>query len=312
MPRVFVVGAYVPHGGTFMAYHVGRVLATRFGYEPVAVAVGKEAPGASVFRYPDQFPSIDLARLAEEAGARDLAVINPSFSQHMLGLRLKCRKISYVQGFSTFRVLDGFFDLYVSASQPVRRFLRDIYGLRTTVVPPFIDGGGGGEWLPWGDRSSQILALRKGGAAIDAVLAEVVRRYDERHGGLGGRIAHLQPQLPHAELLRTMRRIQFVLPLYPCEGFGLMPLEAMQAGCTVVGFDGVGGRDYMRDGWNSAVTSYPDIDGLVQRLHRVLSDARYASRLAERGQRTAKHYGIERFYDAWTRILSRFIPLQTC
>ena len=51
------------------------------------------------------------------------------------------------------------------------------------------------------------------------------------------------------------------------QGFGLMPLEAMAMGCTVVGFDGYGGRDYMRPDINCCVVPYPDIDG-SPRQHR--------------------------------------------
>lgn len=311
MPRVFVVGAYIPNGGTLMAYHLGRILATCFDFEPIAVQVRDESHASSLFRYPDEFPQISLDELRRVASSSDVAIVNPSFSNHLLGLGLPCRKVCYAQHFNTYQVLDGFFDLYVSVSRHVAQFLKQTYRLRTPVIPPFIEQSGYGAVTEWEQRERRVFVLPKGGALLAPLVAEFRARYEQRFGALDDKIEFLKGRLAHADLLQHLGRYRYCLSLSPCEGFGLLPLEAMRAGCTVVGLDGIGGRDYFRDGRNAAVTHYPDIDGLVQRAQRVLTDDRYAHKLAARGLATAQHYSIDRFYQTWTRLFKRFIPRTT-
>ena len=127
--RIFVYQAFVQAGGTHMAYHIGGILQQRFGLEVLAVGA---SPAAGMFRYPFPMPVIDEETLVATAAADDLLVCNPSFSDRMFGLRLPCRKLSYVQGVRTFRVLDVFFDRYVFVSKWVRRFAAPLMGLRAS------------------------------------------------------------------------------------------------------------------------------------------------------------------------------------
>jgi protein O-GlcNAc transferase len=66
--------------------------------------------------------------------------------------------------------------------------------------------------------------------------------------------------LPHAELLARLAQARYFVSLQHLEGFGLPALEAMAAGCLVVGFAGVGGREYARPDNGLWV---PDDDGLA-------------------------------------------------
>jgi glycosyltransferase involved in cell wall biosynthesis len=93
----------------------------------------------------------------------------------------------------------------------------------------------------------------------------------------------------------------------PAEAFGLMPLEAMAMGTTVVGFDGFGGRDYMRSEVNCAVTAYPDIERLADRIVALLSDPDYAEALAGAGRSTACAYSYDRLRAAWPELFSHFL-----
>ncbi len=47
------------------------------------------------------------------------------------------------------------------------------------------------------------------------------------------------------EVARELRRASVFLSFSELEGLGLPPLEAMASGCVVIGFDGLGGREYM-------------------------------------------------------------------
>lgn len=66
--------------------------------------------------------------------------------------------------------------------------------------------------------------------------------------------------MPHAAVLQTLREVRYFVSLQSLEGLGLPALEAMAAGCLVVGFDGVGGREYARPDNGLWV---PDQDGLA-------------------------------------------------
>src|SRR4051812_25007649 len=126
MPRVYVVNALRPRGGSYMAYHVGLLLQQQFGYDLIG-AETQEHPPSDQFTYEVKPKLMPLAKVEREMTADDLLVVNPAFSPLMLGLRLPGRKICYVQDFRTFQILDGHFDLYVSVSSTVRKFLRGVY-----------------------------------------------------------------------------------------------------------------------------------------------------------------------------------------
>src|SRR6516162_5214689 len=108
--RVFVVGAYLPNGGTYMTYHLGRILHLDFGLEVVAVSLGGERPENGVFDYDMDFPTIGIVDMEQQIGDEDILLASPSFSNYYFGARLPGRKLMYVQGFNTFALLDRYFD----------------------------------------------------------------------------------------------------------------------------------------------------------------------------------------------------------
>jgi glycosyltransferase involved in cell wall biosynthesis len=78
---------------------------------------------------------------------------------------------------------------------------------------------------------------------------------------------------PHRELMARIGQCRHLLTLSAAEGFGVVPLESVAMGTTVMGFDGLGGRDYMRPGINCAVTAYPGFEGLADRIVAVLGNS---------------------------------------
>jgi glycosyltransferase involved in cell wall biosynthesis len=104
--------------------------------------------------------------------------------------------------------------------------------------------------------------------------------------------------------MRRLSGARYLLTLTLGEGFGLLPLEAMSLGVAVMGFDGFGGRAYMRPGSNSAVVSYPNVDDLIDSASRVLADPGFAQELASTGQADALKYSKAAFEAAWSSFLS--------
>lgn len=81
------------------------------------------------------------------------------------------------------------------------------------------------------------------------------------------------------------------------EGLGLPPLEAMAAGCLVVGFHGQAGRDYAtaeNGDWFEDGEHFEIAQALIARLDQLAAGERFAAR-REAGRRTAAAYSQARF-----------------
>ncbi|MBS0569613.1 MAG: glycosyltransferase family 4 protein [Proteobacteria bacterium] len=303
--RVFVIGAYLPNGGTRMAYHVGRILERDFGIRAIAVQVGDETPAHGIHDYDLLMPQVSLAQMQADIRADDILLVNPSFSPHQFGWRLPGFKLCYVQGFNTYALLDRGFDHYISVSGFVRDFLRGVYALDTRVIPPFIEL----ERLPpvpaWKERPAlRVLPYRKGVAEVwDLSFARLRDRVAARAPHI--EIAEALPgaDVAQPELFARIGAARYFLTLSAAEGFGLVPLEAMALGCTVVGYDGFGGRDYMHCGENCLVASYPDIEQVADLLIAAVDDPARSERIAQRGRETAATYTYSAFRQAWVEEL---------
>lgn len=309
--RVFVVGAYISNGGTHMAYHIGRILQLDFRLEVVAVMLGGEHAENSRFLYDVVFPVIPLAEMENLITDGDVLIANPSFSSHLFGLRLPGRKLMYVQGFNTFALLDCRFDHYVCVSEFVAKFVAATYGIRAPVIPAFIEIDRLPKAVPWRARPvGSILLHLKGDSNYRNVVLTKLRDAVARELPGVNLDDTLDAPLAHTDYVARLGSARYLVSLSAAEGFGLVPLEAMAMGTTVIGFDGFGGSEYMRAGKTCLVTSYPDIEGVASRLVAALRAPRLAERLAQRGRLTASRFSYERFHAAWQGELRRFLEAE--
>ncbi|MGO9416856.1 MAG: glycosyltransferase family 4 protein [Syntrophobacteraceae bacterium] len=304
--KAYVVGGYINHGGTLMAYHLGRILYESFGCECVIANVADETPDTSFYRYPYRFESIDIQSMLKEIEREDILIANPSFSYHMFGLRCNCKKIMYIQHFNTFDVIDGFFDHYVCVSSIVSQFVRKIYNIRAEVIPAFIQLDLIPFWEDWDKRPERGI-LAAGKHYFDLLLLHFGAEVRRKHPELRYELFTLPSNIPHPEVVAHMARYRYFLVLSPLEGFGLMPLEAMACGCTVMGFDGCGGADYMRDGINCATTWYPDFEGLIDRVADTLGNPAKADALAKQGSLDAMRYNQRAFDQRWVDFFTKVL-----
>src|SRR6185437_8682771 len=264
MARVFVLGAAHPNGGTFMAYQLGRILESGFGYQPVAVRVGAEVWDKTKHRYEQEFPIVSVQDMEAIIRKDDLLVANPSFSRHMFGIRIPGKKISYVQHFNSFSLLDGRFDHYVACSKFVQNFLLSTYGISAPAIPPYVEADTAVR-SPWTDRAANsVFTYLKGPHNIATLF------FDRLKEIVGARAQFVHTvnamTLSRHDLLEKIAECRFFLSLSPAEGFGLVPLEAMSVGTAVVGLDSFGGRQYFRHMENCAVASYPNIEEVAAHL----------------------------------------------
>jgi hypothetical protein len=292
-----------------MAYHLGRILQLDFGFDVAAVTVADERAGDSVFHYEMHFPAIGLAEMEQRIAARDLLIANPSFSNHFFGLRLPGRKIMYIQGFNTFALLDRWFDHYVCVSRFVAQFVRTMYRVKAPVIPAFVELDRSPNVEVWRARSpGSVLIHLKGNSTYKEVVLKRLRDVVARQiAGVDLDNVVGDETLPHTDFLARLGGCRHLVSLSAAEGFGLVPLEAMAMGTTVIGFDGFGGREYMNPGQNCLVTSYPDIEGVAERLVAALGAPAFAERLADAGRLTASQFGHRRFHAAWHDEFRRFL-----
>jgi hypothetical protein len=221
--RVFVVGAYMPGGGTYMAYHLGRMLQLDFGWDAIAVTVDRERRENSVQEYDVVFPTMTLDAMEQAISKHDILIANPSFSYLWFGPRLPGRKLMYIQHFNTFSLLDAYFDHYVCVSDIVFRLVSTVYGLSVPIIPPCIKLERRPDALAWRDRpAGSILIHLKGDPALQQLLLDRLRKLVTR---LAPEI-HLDELLcgrpiSHLNLLRRLGRYRYLLSLSVAEGFGL-------------------------------------------------------------------------------------------
>lgn len=305
--RAYVVAAHYPSGGGRMLYGIAEVLATEFGAEVIVVDVGGEAHAPDRFGYPLALPSIDVDGYRAAAREDDLLVMSPAFSHLWLGRTAPRRKLMYLQHFNTFRVLDTFFSDYVCVSRHTRDMLRATYGIRAQVIPAFIEPVAQAP-PDWTERpDGRVLVNLKGDRGLNTQLLEEIRSGLAARGVAAEFVDPVQGGVPHAELMRTLGNHRYLLTLTESEGFGLLPLEAMARGVAVVGFDGFGGRDYMRPGRNSLCHPFPQVDRVIDSLTLLLTDASRARAIALAGQQTARGFNRARFRSAWHRALDALV-----
>jgi len=319
--KVYVVEAYVPNGGTYMAYHVARILHLDFGYEVYVLTDNPDLDKGhahGMFSYEPLFPCLPLSKASTIVRNQDVLICNPSFSAHNFGLKVRGMKIMYIQGFTTFSVLDRFFDYYVSVGNFTHNFLKNIYDLESTIIPAFLEDPpleSPAKQSPpeWSQRRPYSVTLNLKGEVSYLLLSrlrEILKTKDrnlEVSIDWDGAIKAAQKRKIHKDFISTIAASRYLLTLSVAEGFGLVPLEAMAVGTVVMGFDGFGGRDYMVTGKNCAVCPYPDVLGVAEQMIKVIGDTNYAQTLSALGIKTAARYNYKTFRKAWIAKLSRIL-----
>ena len=105
--------------------------------------------------------------------------------------------------------------------------------------------------------------------------------------GLGSRV-EMTGGLPHEQVIARMAKSDlFVLPSWG-EGYGIVYIEAMAAGCISVGAVGEGIEDTITDGENGFLVPAGDVDEIERVMRNVFENRQAYDALRARGQRDAK------------------------
>jgi len=245
--------------------HAGLIVARRLGV-PMALTVH----GTDVFHYfiPGRAPWPRNARIAREADAL-MAVSS-----------LLMARVAPYRGERLSRIVQNGVDLSL-LPETTRNVPRRVISVGTLKARKCMDKtleAFARVAADYPDATLTIVGVGEMEAQLRARIAEL---------GLGARVT-LTGGLPHAEVLRLMAESDlFVLPSWG-EGYGIVYIEAMAAGCIAVGARGEGIGDTIADGENGFLVPAGDIDATERVMRDVFESPQAYSALRERGRRTAR------------------------
>lgn len=109
------------------------------------------------------------------------------------------------------------------------------------------------------------------------------------------------------EAARHLQRASYLLLTSTSEGFPLVLVESMAAGCLPIVYDvPYGPADIVRDGRNGFLVPAGDIAGLARAIERVTTmPAEELARMRREAVRTAARYSDERVTEDWARAFRR-------
>jgi len=290
-----------PHGGIGVLYDHVAIL-TRHHFNAFIVHTTPN------FRYPFAATTVPVIFWGDlgEMGEEDTFVIPETHSRALAAVRevdsgkiLFCQNHYYIyygltagQSWSDFGIQD-----YMVVSQPMRDALHTWFGIEATVVRPAIDD------LFFADQPAPIaqplnIAFMPRKGVIDLRLLR----------GLLDPAMQQKPAWPiQWRPIDNLQRPQVAEILKSCpiyiatsyhEGLGLPSLEAMAAGCLIIGYRGGGGLDYAAaDNGLWVPDDHPFL--LAAKLQEVLSrlgDPSYLrtiQQIRQSGQATARRYSSQ-------------------
>lgn len=185
------------------------------------------------------------------------------------------------------RLSDFPIDAFICVSEPAAAYLRDVHGVTDPVVlrPCIMQ-----KKVPEPAKKLQICYMPRKRLTEAGTVIYHLRYLHRDHAQI--KFVSINNMHPD-EVARIMAESAIFLSLSGNEGLGLPPLEAMRAGCVVIGYHGGGGLDYAtpENGiWYDQAT--PDgLAGLVaEAIDRLKQDPGAYSDMITAGRETAALY----------------------
>lgn len=279
------VGLY---GGIKMGFHCAELLSASGA--PCAVAT----PGAE---RPTWFVSdadvVDRDALPGACGPDDGVLFSfPPDAGFVDALPAK-RKIVHMQGANTRRdikLMRRGYELVSHGLHMTQQLLRQ--GLVAPYVPIGIPDVF--RWQGEEKHSRSVVVMsRKGSGFVDVVSRALP----------AGATLTVVDGRSEAEVARLLKRSDVFVAISPSEAFGLPPLEAMCAGCAVVGFPGDGGFEFMRHRETAHLAPNGDAHALARAVEEVMARPSYREALRERAMEASAYYTLEREREYLVRAL---------
>lgn len=304
--KAWILGATGNNGGHLMAHQIGVILQKFFNCEVIAVNENSiEKDDSSIFNTTKQFKSVVIRDLIRNIQPNDILIGQPSFSSYMLGAQLICKKIMFVQGFSTYSLIDGFFDHYVAVSPFVQQFLKSTYNIDSTVISPFLNLSQMPDRIDGENKKKEVLVYPKFRKDNFKLFFQILEK-QLIENNIPYKLME-ERKMNQSDFLTEVNEYQYLLSLSVAEGFGLIPLEAMYLGTIPFGFDGFGGRTYMKHQENSMMVSYPDLDKIVPSILEVMQNKELEMKLYNNAISTAEEYTYNQYEKKWTSFFNQIL-----
>lgn len=296
---LWLIEGYGPNGGNHTVWQIGKTIQQHFDITVKNVHFGRNKKTTGLFYGLDEtiesFPFFDFRKKLQK---QDILLSHGSFSKHALGLRFDCTKIMYVQGFSTFKVIDGFFDHYVAVSDFVQNYLRNTYRIQASLILPFIKLDNMPKPLPWEEKKEAIFVYPKFNKDHFELMFPKIEQFLKRQN-IEYDLLINNVKIEQTDLHNIINRYKYFMSLSVAEGFGLVPLEAMHLGCVVLGFDGFGGRSYMKRGENCLTVPYPQLQKVIGNIRQAFKQKDMVKQISEQAQITPQQYSLEAYNKNW-------------
>lgn len=283
-----------PLGGVRAAHHHVRLLCAN-GFDAAIALVGESKRP----HFEDDVPVVD-GRAGLETDARDVVVFpEPWHTDIVSSRRRPMRRFVFVQnhfymwyglaGAPDFAAL-GVERVFCSSEVIATYFGRVFPGPPPPVVHYGIDGA---LFHPRRKRAQIAFMPRK----MEKEARFIRETFLRLHPALSTWRWVAIDQVDEREVARILGESAIFLSLGRLEGLGLPPLEAMAAGCIVVGFLGDGGREFAtpENGlWCRAEDWDQCVGALARAAHGIASRDAGIARITDAGRRTVAGYSFER------------------
>ncbi|WP_028466589.1 glycosyltransferase [Nisaea denitrificans] len=238
-------------------------------------------------------------------GPGDILVLHDSLPRHTFDrvMSMPVRRVFFCQNHYFLggtlqpheRLSDFPIDAFLCVSEPIAAHLRDAHGVADPfVIRPAIRPAIG----PADEKKIQVCYMpRKRMIEFGSVMYGLRYLYPHIAGTPFVSIHNRHPN----DVAAIMAESAVFLSLSRNEGLGLPPLEAMAAGCVVVGYHGGGGLDYATAAngrWYDEATPDNLVHLLAETILSLRADPNAFSGLVEAGRQTVAGYTDQAMDDA--------------
>lgn len=176
----------------------------------------------------------------------------------------------------------------IAGSAYIKEFIRSTMGLDSVVIPPGIDL----QLFRPAPKSCHIAYMPRKNPAVFRMIAGGFASMQRGRG-----LPSFLPidQVSHTEVAAKLGEAAIFLATGFPEGIARPPLEAMACGCIVVGFAGIGSREYMKHGVNCHLAEDYDVLAAADGLCRALTQFEKGdTSMQDAAQATANAYSLQR------------------
>ena len=114
-------------------------------------------------------------------------------------------------------------------------------------------------------------------------------------------------QIPNGEVFHRMCEAGFFVMVSKPEGFGIVYLEAMAAGCVTIGTEGEGIADLIVSGENGFLVPADDPDAIADVIGQCMAEPQRAKEIARRGREAAQNLTWENNAQQYVKLFQKLI-----